>query len=332
MTFYGHGGLKNASNVLVMPKMKSPIRRMGYWSARGKLAYKVGSREDGFALPIALALVILLTVVSAIVTAAVKSHIRAAKNFDSRMHARVLAESALAAVILDLRRAAARPLASSSGDLQPAEPVVCTFDNTGSAAVLVRDSGGRIDLNYAEVPLLEALFAGLGVESGTARQIAAAIEERRTSLAATRTDQRLKRQPPPKPFDTEEAILQIDGVTPKLAAALTPYITVHSAVGGVDLRAADPELLSVLQNGGFALSQFAATRSGRHTFIVTIAARSATGGIFGLEATLRIVRNQQYRMGAEIVSWKPSIFLPGLTPRPGSDGPPCLNVGLFSRM
>jgi len=298
-------------------------------SGRGTLTAEDGIDEAGFALPIVLALLILLTAVAAILTSAVKSHIRAGRNYDARMHARVLAESALAAVTLDLRRGAVRPQAAIGAN-QPVEPVVCTFDNSGIVAVQVRDPNGRIDLNFADVPLLEALFAGLGVEPAAARQIVDSIDARRSSWPVTHADQRLKRQPPSRPFDTEEAIRQITGVSPRLAMALTPYITVHSSGRGVDIRAADPALVSILQNGGFDISQSPATRSARLTFIVTIAARSTTGGNYGLEAVLRLTRNQQSQYGAEILVWKPSIFIRGLTPPAGSDGPPCLTAGLFS--
>jgi len=293
----------------------------------------VSTRSDadaGFALVIVLGLMALLAVVSAIVAGSVKAHIRAASRYAAVAHAQTLAESGIAAASADLRRNWAKFLTSTS---QPSskEPILCSFGDSGSVAVRVFDAGGRIDLNSAPAALFEALLSGLGVDAGAARDIASAIEAYRASRIEATARYRTKVEPPPLPFDTEEAIGQVSGITPRLVRAMMPFITVYSGVRGLDPVAADPRLLDLLQGGNLTdLPQALVGSSTRQTFIITAVARSAEGGIYGQEAVVRMSRDKRFPMGVEIKSWRPAVFNAAMTPPPRAGGVLCTTDGVFS--
>jgi general secretion pathway protein K len=302
-----------------------PLRPLA--SARATVPRRSGA-DAGFALVIVLGLMALLAVVSAILAGSVKAHIRAASRYAAEAHARTLAESGIVAAAADLRRNSAK-FVMRTGQPSSQEPVLCGFGDDGSVAVRVLDAGGRIDLNSAQAPLFEALLSGLGVDAGAARDIANAIDDFR----ASRTDptrHKAKVEPPPLPFDTEEAIGQVAGITPKLARAMMPYITVHSGVRGVDPRAADPPLLALLHGDNGDLPQALVGASTRQTFIITVVARSSEGGINGQEAVVRMSRDKRFPMGVAIRSWRPAVFTAELTPPRNAAGILCTTDGLFS--
>jgi general secretion pathway protein K len=299
-------------------------------SARNPVPQR-STADAGFTLVIVLGLMALLAVVSVIVTRSVKAHIRAASRYAAVARAQTLAESGIAAVSADLRRNYAKPSAST-GQQSPREPIICNFGDGGSVALRVFDAGGRIDLNSAPAPLFEALLSGLGADAGLARDIGNAIEAYRASRIAATAQQRAKVDPAPLPFDTEEAITQVSGITPQLARAMMPYITVHSGVRGLDPLAADPKLLALLQGGNLAdLPQALVGSSTRQTFIISAVARSAEGGVYGQEAVVRMSRDKRFPMGVEIRSWRPAVFDATMTPPPKAEGLLCTTDGLFTQ-
>jgi type II secretory pathway component PulK len=269
----------------------------------------------------------LLALVGSILTSAVNAHLRAARELEPRMRGRMLAESAVAAAILDLRRKAGRPLLIAERDFA-LEPVTCTFGPDGVAVLRVSDVGGRVDLNTGAPALFEALIAGLGYDGGLAQGIAADIEARRRAWVASATPERRRIQPALQAFITEDDVRQLPGVTPALARAMLPHLTVYSGQRSVDLRAATPALATILRTGGADSAVFAPSQ--RQTYVVTVAVRTAQGAVFALEAILAIVRDPRFPAGAEIKAWRDSVWAPELVPPPGASGPSCLTEGLLS--
>ena len=290
-----------------------------------------GNRDDaGFGLVTALALVLMLSTVAVVATGAVRAHIRSATQFGANMHARIAAESAIAAVVLDLHRNASRAFANS-GVIAATQPVRCTLTGQDEVVLTVRDIAGRVDLNTASPSLLHSLFAGTGLDSDLAQSITEAILLRRTSMATTRALEPPRIDPPLQPFTAEEALSQIPGVSQRLAAQLMPYVTVHSGLAAVDTESADPSLAAILDSADAA--DVVGVRRGvrtRQTYVVTATARSGSGGNFALEVVLRIVRDPRFPVGAEVLSWRhtrePVLESALLSP----DSPSCLTDGLFS--
>ena len=239
----------------------------------------------------------------------------------------MVAESAIAAAAADLRRNSAKFLIRT-GKPASRDPVVCSFSVDGTAAVRIVDAGGRVDLNMAPVPLLQALFAGLGLAGDTANKAAADVEAYRTAKTAALAPLKGKIDPLPLPFDTEEAIAQVQGITPDLARDMAPFVTVYSGARGVDSLEADPRLLSLLQTGGGTDS--ASAGSSRQTFIISVAARGSAGGLYGEEATVRLSREVKFPMGVEVKSWRPAVFDADLMPGRGDQGELCTKDGLFA--
>ena len=293
-----------------------------------QIAVGVGMRDDrGFALVIVLGLMAVLALVGSILTSAVNAHVRAARDFEQRMRGRMLVESAVAAAILDLRRKTGRPLLIAENDIVR-EPVTCTMAADGTVAIRVTDVAGRVDLNTGAPALFEALIAGLGYDAGTARTIATEIEVRRADWAQSATPERRRVQPQLQAFITEDDIRQLPGVTPGIARAILPHTTVFSGQRGIDPRAVTPGLSAILLAGGADTSLFATSQ--RQSYIVTVAARTAQGGLFALETVLGIVRDPRFPAGAEIKSWRDSVWVPDLVPPANATGPSCLKDGLLS--
>lgn len=293
-----------------------------------------GTSDSGFALVVVLWLLALLAFGSSLLTNAVRSHIRAAAQFDAATRGRLLAESAIGMVVLDLQHMTSDPGKESRLGQQEA-PHVCAFGTDGRVAIRVRDSGGRIDINLAPQPLLEALMSGLGADAGVAHNVAAAIEARRASWMTNPSEQRTAVQPPLRLFESEDAIRQIDGMTPTLADAMMPYITVHSGIRGLDPKAVEPALASILQGdtsggdvtGAVDLPSAFVGASTRQTFIVSVGARAPNGTVYAMSAVLRLARDAKFPTGVEVKSWHQDRAALRLVPSDVGDVPSCLAAG-----
>ncbi len=121
------------------------------------------------------------------------------------------------------------------------------------ATVSFENEMSRIDINRAPQALLEGLFGSVGVPSARAAQLAAAVidwrdpDEEATSGGAERLDYG-PAAPPPRngPFIDPAEIGRVLGVTPAIAAAVEPLITVASGSDKVDARIASRSVMLAL--------------------------------------------------------------------------------------
>lgn len=110
-----------------------------------------------------------------------------------------------------------------------------------SVSVSYENETARIDINNASEPLLAGLFQSVGVRAGDAERLAAAVADWRDSDDETRPRgaERLaygRDRPAPRngPFLDPREIGRVLGVTPAVAAAVQPAITVASGTDRID--------------------------------------------------------------------------------------------------
>lgn len=208
-------------------------------------------KRRGFALLVVifgLGVVILLTT-SFMGTARLR--LRGAADNSAATKARLIAEGAVNLAIVGLleEQNAADPL-KTQASVHDGAPRLCALAGA-LVAISIEDESGKLDLNAAPYPLIEAALRGLGV--GDAGGLARAI----ISFRETQTSEfaRLAAPPPPSlrpfppkhaPFQTSSELDQVDGMDPQLTRALLPVVTIHSHSVGVDPRTAPPALFAAL--------------------------------------------------------------------------------------
>lgn len=206
-------------------------------------------RRSGFAL---LAVIWGVGIISLLVVSFMSSgrlRLQAAHNIAAAAQASYVAEGAvnLAAMTLLGQRDAA--LAGPEGPVYDGAPRYCVLEGA-AIAVGIEDESGKIDINAAPPELLKALLLGLGLDRSAADGIAGAIIDFRTAPIDGRGVGGASASKPFGPkrglFQTIMELDQVDGIDPTLFRELTPFVTVHSHIVGVDARAAPPALFAAL--------------------------------------------------------------------------------------
>ena len=109
----------------------------------------------------------------------------------------------------------------------------------------------RVDLNGAPQAMLAKLFAALGTDADEAAAIAARVVAwRKGAPDGTDADAYLAAgrayAPRHAPFQDVLELSLVLGVTPELMRRALPYLTVYNPGGQIDVRAAEPLVLSAL--------------------------------------------------------------------------------------
>lgn len=249
-----------------------------------------------------------------------RSHVAATSTTLAVAKARAAAQAGLNIGLLDLveARAAGRP----EGRIGIAgDPLACRFGSEITLRIWIDDEAGKINLNLAEVALLQRLLEGAGLAAEAARDAATAIEDyrrtpgdddRRSSAAVLAEGQR---QPKREPFDSIDELAQIGPVGAALAQRLRPLVTVHSEQQGVDPMVSPPALLSILAGAAASAldretdAQSAAqrlgpltTRSTRQTFTVRAEARIGTKVAVAEEMVVRLLTTRG--RSHQILAWR----------------------------
>jgi general secretion pathway protein K len=134
-----------------------------------------------------------------------------------------------------------------------------------AVAVRFRSEAARIDLNAAEPDLLTGLFVAVGVDPASAGTFADRIVGWRTkhpdggdgqgtvvaSSAVAKeaelyVEQHVPYPPRQAPFDNALELSLLPGLPPGVVERVLPFVTVFSGRSQIDVRAADPTILSAL--------------------------------------------------------------------------------------
>lgn len=161
---------------------------------------------------------------------------------EDKAAARILAEAGLA-------RAAAEIRAGPTDDaVKLGDRISSTITlPVGIASISATNEALRIDLNTAERPLIVAALRAAGAAAGIADDLATKIVGRRTkpsqqngqpSGSASQQDRNDTGF-----FQTVSELATLAGMTPDIAIAIAPYVTVSSGLAGVRLAALDNKVL-----------------------------------------------------------------------------------------
>lgn len=168
----------------------------------------------------------------------------------------------------------------------------------GAADVLVENVAGKINPNTADQPMLSAMLTLCGAAAPEADAISQAIMVWRAQagtpdagIAAYRAAG-LTYAPPGAPFETNDEIGLVIGMTPALRDCLLPHLSVYQENTTPSLTAADPLVAKVLElvarESGEA-SLLGDDETAEPTVLITAAALGRGGGRFVRRATVRLV-------------------------------------------
>ena len=144
-------------------------------------------------------------------------------------------------------------LAGSGSEAAPARGAFRFGLRDAQVDVAFVSEGARVDLNGAPQAMLAKLFAALGTDADEAAAIAGNVvawRKRAPDGADADAYQAAGRPYAPRhaPFQDVLEFSLVLGVTPELMRRALPYLTVYNPGGQIDVRAADPLVLSALPN------------------------------------------------------------------------------------
>jgi general secretion pathway protein K len=290
--------------------------------------------ERGFALVMVLIVIALLALIASAFSWSIRSHVRLTANIAASAEAEALADGGVELAILDLLAVREDRLRQRRFPIDGA-PVSCLAPGGGVLAIMAGDEAGKVDLNAAGEPLLAALISGTGTNRTIAERIAAAIADFRDADDTTRDGGAERKEyvasgrasgPKNAPFAVTEELGQVLGVTPELAAALRPHVTVHSGLTGVDPSAMTRDLGQLLaagsgQSGGLSGSlppAFIASTT-RRAFSIKVDAVAPNGARFVRDALVELVGTRDNHV---LRRWSRDRDVGALRPLPGGL-PPC---------
>jgi general secretion pathway protein K len=206
--------------------------------------------RSGFVLVTVVWLAGLLALVAATFTGSVRHQTEAAASALAVARAEAVMAGALNYVSYRLQTAV-----STSRQVEPWNGVAmrCVLPSGEAVVVRLQDQTGLVDLNLAELPLLQALLAGVGLEGEQAARLAEAIVDYRDGDEITAAGHpeseihtgmgrggALKN----RAFETIYELDRVPGMPQAVLDVLLPWVTVHSPQGTID-RAAAPQALVI---------------------------------------------------------------------------------------
>lgn len=281
-------------------------------------------KQRGFTILIVIWLISIMSLMVAGFATLMRSEIKLAANRGDAVRAELLADAAAELAILDLAKSATVqgyfPKYPTGG------AVLCKIGDAGIVRLTIRDEAGRIDLNSAGIPILEALFVGLGYGERASTLAATLLDFRDADdnariMGAERpqyADAGLGWGPKNARLAGVEELAQVLGFDQELIERLEPYVTAHTEQSGIAAEAAAPALIELLRKGNESRpgSLASATKldarhslpgiffspSRRNVFAVRSEARSTSGAQFVREAVLRITKRSQAPV--EVLRWR----------------------------
>jgi general secretion pathway protein K len=267
--------------------------------------------EAGIAIIAVLWALVLLSLVAAALSFETRTEAHIARNMADKAAARAAADAGIQRAILDL-------LASLSAQSNTwsfrdngtayaplfAKAYVWPFANT-TVQISLQDQVGRVDLNKAPEEVLARLFGAVGVDSGTARSLAAAIADFRdvdnfVRLGGAEENEYraagLTWGPKNAPFQAVEELRQVLGMTAEIYERVAPYVTIYSMMGRYNpIMTTDP----ILSRLGFD-SQYLATFPGL-VYSVRAEAKGPNNAVFVRKAVVQLF---QQRNQFQILAWR----------------------------
>lgn len=278
-------------------------------------------KQRGIALLMVLWVLILLGLIAASFLRETKLGVNLARNTTENAKAEALAEAGIQRAMLGLLDP------DPATRWRPGAAYDFAFGD-GMVVVRIEDEGGKVDLNHAPAPILLALLEAAGADPERASTLVDAIHDYRDAdqerRAAGAEDPeylaaRLESGSKDAPFDDTEELMQVLGMTRDIHAAMSPYVTVYSRRGRINLLTAPEFMLRTIPNlkpeqlDKILADRVDAARLDRvRADVVTVRAEAVTsgGGAFTREAVLR--RTGEPQQPFTIVDWRQAWRSPDL--------------------
>lgn len=265
-------------------------------------------KTDGFALVVVIWAIGILTLLFMTYIAAARYRAIEAASLAQHARAEAMANIGINLAVLDLLSGRVDGKVRSQRFGADGTPVACSLGDGWRLAISVADEGGKIDLNTANLELIEALIRRMSADSGSATAIVQSLKSLREVAAETGTAQAGS---PPAAFRSVLELDQVPGMGRGLFRMLVPLMTVHSGSAGLDPDVAPLSLLGAISPGGSAPSREAARRdlpsiyiaeTAGTAFLIGSEAVGATGTRFARDAVVEISRD--HPTGYRIREWR----------------------------
>lgn len=277
------------------------------------------SGEQGFALVLVIWFAGLMSVVALAYAYSVRSYTRSASSLVERARAEYLADAGIMLAIRDIKIQKLIQTTSETRFRPDAVPRTCRVSKLGSIEITTRYSAGLINLNKAGIPLLQALFVGLGLSRVQASQVAAALADNRDAdnirlpNGAERTEyQNAGKTAGPKnaPLESLLELEQVLGLPADFADKLRPYVTLNSGVPGLDPRYVSDELNELLRAGfneieALSVDAAASSPSAGRTAFPEIFISPSRHAVYEISATAVVAAGAKFKRSA-VVEFNPS--------------------------
>jgi general secretion pathway protein K len=282
-------------------------------------------QQDGMALIVVLWLVVLLSIMAAGHSKNVHTDTTLAARQVQSAKARALAEAGINHVILEM-------LAADSDRKLPVDGSLFNVRvGDDDVTIAIRDATGFIDLNASTAELLDAALKACGTGETARRDLVDAILDWRdgddlrrlhgiedddyvaAGVAWTSRD---------GAFEAVDELKYLPGMSQALYDRLSPFVTVHSGRGGLNMEYAPPALVAALTGEDVTAAAPGADdgkkggpRNG--TFHIYASASGTSGTVAAIEAVIEISRASQSPF--TVLDWRepPRVEFP---PREGGQG------------
>jgi general secretion pathway protein K len=266
------------------------------------------SRNDGFIIVAVLWILAALATLASVIAVYVINAATAFAVHDERVQAEALTRAAIELSIYNILRDAQQPPTRGSFVFRMGRANVAAEFNSEMA---------RIDLNAASKPLLAGLFVGLGAPGQAADSYADRILGWRSTPEPNVPDENafyrsagVAYSPRGAPFQHVAELGLVMGIPEVMVERATPYLTVYSGQGQINIMDAAPQVLAALPGMNPGLLNEILTRRARggqqnaEQLVTLLGPTQQIGTISGSKAvrvTSRIVFDSGQRVTSEVV-------------------------------
>jgi general secretion pathway protein K len=201
-------------------------------------------RNDGFIIVAVLWILAALATLAAVIAVYVINTATAFAVHDERVQAESLTRAAIELSLYNIVRDAEQP---------PSRGAFVFRMGTANVATEFNSEMARIDLNAASKPLLAGLFVGLGAPAPAADSYADRIVGWRSPPAPDIPDESalyrsagLSYSPRGAPFQHAAELGLVMGIPEVMVERATPYLTVYSGQGQINILDAAPQVIAAL--------------------------------------------------------------------------------------
>ena len=200
------------------------------------------TRRRGAILVSVLWILVFLGFLAVILRVQMTGVVASVRVTEDKASARILAEAGLSQAAAEVRAGPPDGIGTLSDQLTSTITLPA-----GMASVSATNEALRIDLNTAERPLIVGALRAAGAAPGAADDLATKVMGRRSStgpapLQSVGAGQQQAGNDT-NLFQTVSELAAFPGITPEIAIAIEPYVTVSSGLPGVRLEALDDDLL-----------------------------------------------------------------------------------------